>query len=139
MDAVLRQNLARVTRRQLFGRTASGVGVAALASLMQNDGARAAAVAPAAEQRGARAGFPNFAPRAKRVVYLWQGGGPSHIDLFDPKPTLAKMAMQDLPESVGGGTRLSTMTASYKKWPCLPSIKPFRRYGQSGMELGELV
>jgi hypothetical protein len=147
MDPILRANFDRVTRRQLFGRTATGVGAAALASLLGQDAARAAGAATplsappksvAAGQPG-QPGFPHFAPRAKRVVYLWQGGGPSHIDLFDPKPTLQKMAMQDLPESVRGTTRLSTMTSSYKKWPCVPSIKPFRRYGESGIELGELI
>jgi hypothetical protein len=132
---ILSTNIERVTRRQLFGRGATGVGVAALASLLGRD---VLAAGRTAGQPGI-SGFPNFAPRAKRVVYLWQGGGPSHIDLFDPKPTLAKMYMQDLPESVRGSTRLSTMTASYKKWPCVPAIKPFRRYGQCGMELSELI
>ena len=140
MHPILQANLARVTRRQLFGRTATGVGAAALASLLSPTPSPAAqSPTPGGVASATRPPFPNFAPRAKRVVYLWQGGGPSHIDLFDPKPTLAKMYMQDLPESVRGATRLSTMTASYKKWPCVPAIKPFRKYGQCGMELGELV
>jgi hypothetical protein len=145
MDPILKTNLERVTRRQLFGRTATGVGAAALASLIGQDASLAAGAAtplPAKSTSAGRTGqpgFPNFAPRAKRVVYLWQGGGPSHIDLFDPKPMLQRMAMQDLPESVRGGTRLSTMTASYKKWPCVPAIKPYARYGKSGIELSTLI
>jgi hypothetical protein len=145
MDPILQANLERVTRRQLFGRTATGVGAAALASLLGQDASLAAGAATPLPAKSASAGrtgqpgFPNFAPRAKRVVYLWQGGGPSHIDLFDPKPTLQRMAMQELPESVRGTTRLSTMTASYKKWPCVPAIKPFTRYGKSGIELSTMI
>ena len=83
--------------------------------------------------------LPHFAPKAKRVVCLWQGGGPSHLDLFDPKPMLAKMKGQDIPDSVRGTTRLSTMSASYKKWPITPAIKPFKRYGKSGTEFSEML
>src|SRR3954453_20250367 len=145
MDPILQANFERVTRRQLFGRTATGVGAAALASLLGQDASLAPVAAtplPAKSTSAGRTGqpgFPNFAPRAKRGVYLWQGGGRSHIDLFDPKPTLQRMAMQDLPESVRGGTRLSTMTASYKKWPCVPGIKPYTRYGKSGIELSTMI
>ncbi|HSI33261.1 MAG: DUF1501 domain-containing protein [Phycisphaerae bacterium] len=134
----LELNQARVTRRQLFGHTATGIGAAALSTLINGAKPQAAQAATAANAPG-RAGFPNFAPRAKRVVYLWQGGAPSHIDLFDPKPTLEKMRMQDLPESVRGATRLSTMTASYKKWPCIPAIKPYARYGKSGLEMSSML
>ena len=142
MHPILQSNLERVTRRQLFGRTATGLGVAALASLLGKEGF---AGEPTAGQTGAaagaagRAGFPNFAPKAKRVVYLWQGGAPSHIDLFDHKPTLDKMRLQDLPESVRGATRLSTMTAGYKKWPIVPGIKPFQPCGKSGTMLSDLI
>ncbi len=147
MPPELLTNLARVTRRQLFGRTATGIGAAALASLLNNDNSLGAGpISPLSTQRSGLStpssvqnSLPHFAPRAKRIVYLWQGGAPSHIDLFDPKPMLQKMYMQDLPESVRGATRLSTMTASYKKWPCVPGIKPFARYGKSGMEMSEMV
>lgn len=127
----LHLNQQRVTRRQLFGSAAQGIGGIALASLLG--------------QRNANAGqmglphLPHFAPKAKRVVCLWQGGGPSHLDLYDPKPVLQKMAGQDIPDSVRGTTRLSTMSASYKKWPITPAIKPFKRYGQSGTEMSEML
>lgn len=134
-STLARENAARVTRRQLFGRTASGVGVAALASLLQAGGASAA------ESRGVPGlpGLPHFAPKAKRVVVLWQGGGPSHVDLFDPKPVMREMAGKDIPDSVRGTTRLSTMSSGYGKWPCVPAIKPFQRYGQAGIELSQML
>src|SRR4029079_13070950 len=128
-------NQQRVTRRQLFGTSAQGIGGIALASLLgSRRGLAEAAAGPSAGSVGLP-GLPHFAPKAKRVVCLWQGGGPSHVDLFDPKPTLQKLAGQDIPESVRGATRLSTMSASYKKWPITPAIKPFARYGKCGTEL----
>ncbi|MEI6535298.1 MAG: DUF1501 domain-containing protein, partial [Verrucomicrobiaceae bacterium] len=114
-------NQKRVTRRQLFGRSAMGLGSIALASML---GERHAAAA----QPGLP-NIPHFAPKAKRVVCLWQGGGPSHLDLFDPKPMLQKMSGQDIPESVRGTTRLSTMSSGNSKWPIIPAIKPFQHYG----------
>ena len=113
------ENIRRVTRRQLFGHTATGLGAAALSSLLGGP-------AYGAAQAAGVSGFPNFPGKAKRVIYLWQGGGPSHIDLLDPKPTLERMAMQDIPESIRGTTRLSTMSSSNKKWPIVPAIKPFQ-------------
>ena len=83
--------------------------------------------------------MPHIPARAKRVVVLWQGGGPSHVDLFDDKPVIRKMAGQDIPDSVRGTTRLSTMSSGYGKWPCQPAIKPFRRYGQAGISLSEML
>ena len=85
------------------------------------------------------AGLPHHPPRAKRVVMLWQGGGPSHVDLFDPKPEMERHRGQDIPESVRGTTRLSTMSSGYAKWPTQPAIRPFRRCGQAGIELSELL
>ena len=127
---ILRHNAALVTRRQLFGRTAGGVGMAALASLLQQEGALAAPTGTTG---------PHHRPKAKRVVMLWQGGAPSHVDLFDSKPMLQKMAGKDIPDSVRGTTRLSTMSASYKKWPCVPAIKPFKPYGSAGTMMSEML
>jgi hypothetical protein len=130
MFDLLQQNHARVTRRSLFGSTAGGVGTAALASLLGRD----CEAAPPGT-----AGFPSIAPRAKRVVMLWQGGGPSHVDLFDEKPMMRQMAGQDIPDSVRGTTRLSTMSSGYQRWPCLPAIERFRSYGQCGTRLSQLL
>ncbi len=124
-------NQQRVTRRQLFGSAAHGIGGLALASLLARFPANASQ--PGLPQ------LPHFAPKAKRVVCLWQGGGPSHVDLFDRKPVMEKMGGQEIPESVRGTTRLSTMTAGNKKWPITPALKPFRAYGQSGIELSEML
>ena len=121
----------RVTRRQLFGSAAHGIGGLALASLL--------ARFPASASQPGLPQLPHFAPKAKRVVCLWQGGGPSHVDLFDRKPVMEKMGGQEIPESVRGATRLSTMTAGNKKWPITPAIKPYRAYGQSGIELSEML
>jgi len=138
MNDLHRENIARVTRRQLFGSAASGVGMAALAALMGRGTARGAEGDKTRGEPGLP-GLPHFAPRAKRVVVLWQGGGPSHVDLFDPKPRMRELAGKDIPESVRGTTRLSTMSSGYGKWPTLPAIRPFRKYGQSGIELSEML
>ena len=91
------ENVARVTRRQLFGTATSGIGVAALASLLKHENLFAAA-ADQKLQRSAPGlpGLPHHAPKAKRVVVLWQGGGPSHVDLFDYKPAIDKHHGQEL-------------------------------------------
>lgn len=117
-----------LTRRQFFGRSAGGIGAAVLGSLLRQDGLGAE-----------RSVLTDFAPRAKRVIVLWQGGAPSQVDLFDHKPGLEKLRLQELPESVRSGTRLSTMTSGQKKFPILPAIKPFRRCGESGLWLSEMI
>jgi hypothetical protein len=136
MTVPLHDALARVTRRQLFGSAGMGIGSIALATLLQRDAPAATATPSAAK---GLPGLPHHAPRAKRVVMLWQGGGPSHIDLFDPKPALATHAGEDIPATVRGMTRLSTMSNFYAKWPAVPAIKPFRRYGAAGIEMSELL
>jgi hypothetical protein len=135
-----RENVARVTRRQLFGSAACGIGAAALASLLKNDNLHAADDDPTSSQAVlGRPGLPHHKAKAKRVVVFWQGGGPSHVDLFDDKPTLRKISGQDIPDSVRGATRLSTMSAGYGKWPCVPAIKPHKNYGQCGTKMSEML
>ncbi len=138
MNEVYRESIARVTRRQLFGKAASGVGMAALASLLGNERARAKGTGGPRGEPGLP-GLPHFAPKANRVVVLWQGGGPSHVDLFDPKPVMKATAGKDVPASVRGATRLSTMSSGYGKWPALPAIKPFKKYGQAGIEMSAML
>ena len=128
----------RLTRRQLFGKAAQGVGSLALLSLLSQEGF----AAPVGQQRKGLPtlpGLPHFSPKAKRVIVLWQGGAPSQVDLFDPKPNLEKMRLEELPESVRSRSRLSTMTSGQAKFPILPAIRPFKAFGQSGMELSELI
>src|SRR5688572_16626540 len=120
----------QINRRQCFGRSAIGIGTAALASLLNKDVLGAADV-PAKISSGPLAGFPNFAPRAKRVIYIMQSGGPPHVDLFDYKPELHKYAGKELPKSVQMGQRLSTMTQG-KEQIVLPGITPWSQHGQNG-------
>src|SRR5262245_32107773 len=120
-----------MSRRSFFGRSASIVGLAALADLLGRDGW--AQTDGGAETAGGLAGLPHFPPRAKRVIYLFQSGGPSHLDLFDYKPILEKMAGQDLPASVRQGQRQSAMTVAQQTgWPLMPSAFAFAQHGQSG-------
>ena len=88
-----REHELLLTRRQLFGRTATGIGTAALASLLNPD-------LLAAPRRAGVLSAPHFAPKAKHVIYLFMSGGPSHIDLFDHKPKLQKHHGEELPGSV---------------------------------------
>jgi hypothetical protein len=78
-------------------------------------------------------------PTAKRVIYLFQSGGPSQIELFDPKPLLAKLYKQDLPDSVRRGQRLTSMSASQSSFPIVPSRFGFAQHGQSGAWVSELL
>ena len=123
------------TRRQFLGRSGAAVGTAALATLLGRDlaGPADGAVPPAI------GGFPNFAPKAKRVIYLMQGGAPSHTDLLDWKPGLYDKYGEQLPDSVRQGQRLTTMTANQKTLPMLPALKRFERYGNCGRMMSPLM
>ena len=128
-----------MTRRHFFRRSTAGValGIPALASLLAGEGYAAdAAVDP---KTGGLAGFPNFAPKAKRVIYLHQSGAPSQIDLFDPKPNLAKWRGNDLPASVRMGQRITGMTSGQSTLPVAPSIFKFAPAGKSGAMFSELL
>ncbi len=130
----LERNLI-VTRRQFFGRTAAGIGPAALSCLLAGDGfARGGA-----EAAGGLPGLPHVAPTAKRVIYLFQSGAPSQIDLFDHKPRLREYHGEDLPDSVRKGQRITGMTSGQDRLPVAASVFQFRRHGQSGAELSELL
>src|SRR5438270_8343462 len=123
--------LTGMTRRHFFGRAATGVGTAALASLMQRDGLASAT--------GGLPGLPHFPARAKRVIYLFQSGGPSQMELFDYKPRLVDFAGTDLPDSIRMGQRLTGMSATQSKIPVVPSKFKFQRYGNSGAWVSELL
>ncbi|MFN9124728.1 MAG: DUF1501 domain-containing protein [bacterium] len=139
MDETPENILRSLTRRHFLRSSLHGIGGVALASLFARDAFGAAIGGQAAKGAGALAGLPHFPRRAKRVICLWQGGGPSHVDLFDPKAELARHTGTDIPASVRGATRLSTMSSNYAKWPALPAIKPFRAWGESGTEISELL
>ena len=118
------------SRRRFLTHTSAGLGGAALASLF-NPALSAAPTGLAA--------LPHFAPKAKRVIYLFMSGGPSHIDLFDPKPKLAEMHGQELPASVRGQQRVTLMTRNQGKFLVAASQFKFAKHGKSGQELCELL
>ena len=124
-----------LTRRHFLSRFGTGLGVAALTTLLNEDGWASAMGA----DDGALPGVPHFKPTAKRAIYLFQSGGPSQIDLFDPKPGLEKYRGQNLPDSIRKGQRLTEMTAFQGSFPTAPSIFKFARHGQSGASLSELL
>ncbi|MBC7528671.1 MAG: DUF1501 domain-containing protein [Chthonomonadaceae bacterium] len=133
----LREMELMMTRRQLFGRTANGIGTAALASLLSPE-AFAEPGGVEAATHGALKTL-HFAPKAKRVIYLFQSGAPSHIDLFDYKPKLRDYQGQELPASIRNGQRITGMTSGQKSFPCAASIFEFKRHGKSGTFLSELL
>ncbi len=83
--------------------------------------------------------FPNFAPKAKRIIYLFQSGAPSQMDLFDPKPQMTARRGENLPASIRKGQRLTTMTSGQSTFPVAPSMFRFDQYGQSGAWFSELM
>jgi uncharacterized protein (DUF1501 family) len=141
VDSPLPHDPMSLTRRHFLRSSLHGIGGVALASLFLRDGVALAGDGgvTAGALPGALPGLPHFPAKAKRIICLWQGGGPSHVDLFDPKPELARAAGTDIPASVRGDTRLSTMSSGYGRWPALPAIKPFRPCGASGTEISELL
>ena len=124
---------SRLTRRSFLSAGVQGIGAVALGSLLARD------AKGAGNPIGGLPGLPHFAPKAKRMICLWQGGGPSHVDLFDHKPLLEKMAGQEIPASVRGDTRLSSMSSGYAKYNCVGAIKPFKKWGSSGIEMSEML
>jgi hypothetical protein len=131
MTRSLREEALHLTRRRFFGRTASGLGVAALASLLNQSAA--------SSERETALGLPHFKPNAKRVIYLFQSGAPSQLDLFDYKPQLDKRRGTELPDSIRMGQRLTGMTATQASFPVAPSKFRFARHGTSGAWLSELL
>jgi hypothetical protein len=124
-------------RRQFLRRSGINLGVAALGSLLGQDLLRATPAG--AEGTGGLAGLPHFAPKAKRVIFLFQSGAPSQMDLFDHKPALKDKRGIELPNSVRMGQRITTMTSGQKNLPVAPSIFKFERHGHSGTWLSELL
>ena len=121
-----------LTRRHFFSRSATGIGIAALSGLLAED-------LGAAKGRAGLAGAPHFTPSAKRVIYLFQSGGPSQMDLFDHKPLLKELRGDELPDSIRRGQRLTGMTAAQTSFPVAPSKFSFSRHGESGQEFSEMI
>ena len=115
-----------LSRRDILVRSGYGLGAIGLQAL-------GASEAPPARS------FPNFVPKAKRVIFLFQSGGPSHVDLFDPKPLLNERFGEDIPESVFGGQRVTGMVAHQARFQVMPTKYSFDRHGESGIALSELL
>lgn len=120
-------NLPSLSRRRFLQQSAGGLGSLALGSLLGGFGTSAA-------ERGA---LPHYAPKAKRIIYLFQSGGPPQIDLFDHKPHLDRVHGDEVPDSIFNGQRLTGMTAGQVSFPAARSVFSFHRHGQSGLALSD--
>ena len=121
--------MLHINRRQFIGRAVTGIGSAALATLLN----------PRLFAARGLASMPDFAPRAKRIIWLTQAGAPSQLDLFDYKPQLHMRFNEDLPDSVRQGQRITTLTSGQRRLPVAPSLFSFKQYGQSGQWMSELL
>ena len=131
MDPIREQRLL-LTRRHFFARTATGIGAAALGSLLNPR--LFANTAPEYPLQGT-----HFSGKAKRVIYLFMAGGPSQMDLLDYKPTLENLHKTELPDSIRMGQRLTGMTSGQKSFPVVKSIFKFSQHGKSGAYVSELL
>jgi hypothetical protein len=122
-----------LNRRVFLRRSGGALGATALASLLSDE---SQAAKPATV---GLPGFPNFAPKAKRIIYLFQSGAPSQMDLFDPKPEMDNHRGEDLPASIRQGQRLTGMTSGQKTFPVAPSMFKFAQHGKSGAWISELM
>jgi Protein of unknown function (DUF1501) len=127
------ENQQHVTRRHFLGKLSVGIGSVALGSLLTKD-----LFSPKSLEDSIMAGIPHFAPKAKRVIYLFQNGAPSQLETFDYKPLLNKMVGQELPASIRGDQRLTGMTAGQEKFPLVGSKFAFNQYGQNGTWISEI-
>ena len=135
----IRESKLIETRRHFFGRSAAGIGTAALSSLL-NENVRATTAADGTDpQLGGIPGIPHFAAKAKRVIYLFMSGAPSQLDMWDYKPKMNDWYDKDLPDSVRNGQRITTMTSGQKRFPIAPSTFKFSQHGKEGVWISELL
>lgn len=134
-----------LTRRAFLGRHRTAVATAALATLLRGSAAadhapsEPAATTAMVSGRGGLPGLPHFPPKARRVIYLFQSGGPSQLDLFDHKPRLDRVRGTELPDSIRMGQRLTGMTSTQPSLPVAPSRFRFAQHGQCGAWVSELL
>lgn len=134
MEKEIIEHALHINRRKFLSRLSLGIGSVALGSLLIPDLFKGSG-----EEEAALIGLPHFAPRAKRIIYLFQNGAPSQLDLFDYKPLLQKMHGEDLPASIRNGQRLTGMTADQTRFPLAGTAFQFNQYGQSRAWLSELL
>lgn len=135
MEKEILQHGLNVNRRKFLGRMSIGLGSMALGSLLIPDLFKGGGEEDVASFMP---GIPHFAPKAKRVIYLFQNGAPSQLETWDYKPTLNKMMGQDLPESIRNGQRLTGMTSGQKTFPLVGSAYKFSQHGKSGAWVSEV-
>lgn len=144
MNKILHDHHYNMNRRAFLSKTSLGIGTAALASLLgcnffskNNSGI----LIPDGGNNGIKGVLdaPHFAPKAKRVIYLFQSGGPSQLELFDYKPLLNERRGEDLLESVRNGQRLTGMTSGQDSFPLVGSLYPFQQYGQNGTYISDIL
>ncbi|MEJ7638678.1 MAG: DUF1501 domain-containing protein, partial [Singulisphaera sp.] len=136
MDPLLEHRLLQ-DRRHFFGR--AGLGAVALASLLGEGRSPANEAMRGESADGGLPGLPHFRPKARRVIYLFQSGAPSQLDLFDDKPKLDDYRGTELPDSIRKGQRLTGMTSTQASFPVAPSRFRFAKHGQSGASVSELL
>ncbi len=123
----------QMTRRHFLSKGSTGIGVAALAGLLPG------CVTNTHSSRNSRLHLPHFHARAKRIIYLFQSGGPAQMELFDYKPFLSNNEGMELPASVRMGQRLTGMTANQKAFPLKGAYRTFRQHGESGAWVSDLL
>ena len=129
-----------LNRREFLSKTSLGLGAAALASILPGCGINSnSGFEGFANQSSNALDVAHFAPKAKRIIYLFQSGGPSQIELFDYKPMLTKMYGEDLPESVRKGQRLTGMTAGQESYPLAGSYFKYKQRGKSGAWISDAL
>ena len=134
MEKELIEHGLNTNRRKFLSQLSIGLGSVALGSLLIPDLFKSSA----SSEQEFLSGIPHFAPKAKRVIYLFQNGAPSQLETWDYKPMLNTMMGQDLPESIRMGQRLTGMTASQKTFPLIGSYYKFAQHGQSGAWVSEI-
>ena len=125
------------SRRDFLAKTGMGLGAIALGSMLNPSGVLGN-ISSTDPSKGIL-GSPHFSPKARRVIYLFQSGAPSQLDLFDYKPLLNERNGQELPESIRKGQRLTGMTAGQKSFPLAGSHFAFKQHGKSGAWMSELM
>ncbi len=135
MEKDILEHRLNINRRKFLSRLSLGLGSVALGSLLIPDLFNGIGSDSEADFIP---GIPNFAPKAKRVIYLFQDGAPSQLESFDYKPKLREMMGQELPPSVRGGQILTGMTAQQKSFPLIGSFYDFKQYGESKAWVSDL-
>ena len=133
MQKEILEHSLNMNRRKFLSQVGMGIGGVVLGSLLIPD------LFSSSKEEMLLTGLPHFAPKAKRIIYLFQNGAPSQLDLFDYKPMLQQMHGEELPASIRMGQRLTGMTANQQKFPLAGSVFKFDQYGQSRAWISELL